>query len=301
MLSSVSETIRADMASASVLLGLTPTILANIGSTVAELSLLSLRRLFLTFLISLGSLVINPGRVVMYEDLFALSDSYTCALVIPRICRPWSIVVSIIQYLLAAAAVFNVLQLCYRLGMQSAISWWCTFSFAPLIWASLSIVIYILTGSSLRIRRSFRSLPAQEAAQDTRCTIFTRLLRAVGTEFTLSANNRERREPVERAVLGCMPVGLHLAAGWVAIAHVVFGTAIFSGLLFINIHYGFIVFVRFITSSAICQLLISFEIGGIRDVPEGRCHGWIKQADTKTSVDTRQMNELLIDEYNEIR
>lgn len=301
MLSSVSETIKADMASASVLLGLMPTILASIGPTVAELSLLSLRRPFLTFLISLGSPGINPGRVTTYEDPFALSDPYTGALIVPRIRRPWSVIIAMVQYLLAATAAFNVWQLSYILGVHSVISWWCTFSFAPLIWASLTLGIYSLSGSALRIRRSSRSLPEQKAVQDTGQTIITRLSSVVGTELTLSANDREPREPPDGAVLGYLPMALHLAAGWVAIAHVVFGTAIFSGLIFINIHFGFIVFLRFITSSTICRLLISFELGGTRSVPEGRCKGWIKQADTMASVNDRQVDSHLISEYQQIQ
>jgi hypothetical protein len=63
LLSTVSESAKGDMASASVLLGLTPSILSSLGPTLAEVSLLSLRRPILAILISLGSPAIYPSRL----------------------------------------------------------------------------------------------------------------------------------------------------------------------------------------------------------------------------------------------
>jgi len=68
LLSNSSEATKANMASANVLLGLIPTILALLGSTTPELSLLSSRRPFLAFLLSIGSPVVNPVRAFMYHD-----------------------------------------------------------------------------------------------------------------------------------------------------------------------------------------------------------------------------------------
>jgi hypothetical protein len=48
MLGVISESVKANMAATTVLLGLTPTILASLGPPVAEVSLLSLRRPLLT-------------------------------------------------------------------------------------------------------------------------------------------------------------------------------------------------------------------------------------------------------------
>lgn len=58
---------------ASVIMGLTPTLLASLGPSVAEASLLSTHRpllSLLSFLISLGAPVVYPMRVFDFTDPF---------------------------------------------------------------------------------------------------------------------------------------------------------------------------------------------------------------------------------------
>lgn len=58
----------ANYQAASVIMGLTPTLLASLGPSVAETSLLSAHRPLLSFLISLGAPAVYPMRVFDFID-----------------------------------------------------------------------------------------------------------------------------------------------------------------------------------------------------------------------------------------
>lgn len=59
---------KANMASATVILGLLPSTLSLAGSNTAETGLLMLRRPMLAFLLGAGSPAINPPRTFEYLD-----------------------------------------------------------------------------------------------------------------------------------------------------------------------------------------------------------------------------------------
>jgi hypothetical protein len=66
ILANTTEMIKANMASAGVVLGLMPIILANLGSTLAETSILTLERPFLSLLLAIGGPSIYPARPFDY-------------------------------------------------------------------------------------------------------------------------------------------------------------------------------------------------------------------------------------------
>jgi hypothetical protein len=287
VLGSISETIQANMASASVLLGLTPSILASVGPSFAEISMLSHRRPFLTFLISLGSPAIYPCRFATYEDPFGVYRPQVGALAIPPIGRQYSWIISACQYVLASGAALNVLKLSFDLGIQSVISWWCTFSFAPLFWTSLNVGIYLLAVLALRVRTVAHRSPRDQylglVQPEMKTTGSWDYLKTVaGQEIRLSANDTESREVQDSAARSSIAVALSIAAGWLAVSHIAFGTAVFSGLLFINIRFGVLVFVRYLASVTVCRMILSFEIGGMRYVHGGRVRGWVTQPEKVT-------------------
>ncbi|KAF6822153.1 hypothetical protein CMUS01_11199 [Colletotrichum musicola] len=112
LLANTAEAYKTDMASTSILFGLLPSILSQIVPSVTELSRLSLRRPVLAFMIGFGgmSLPVLSGRddflgktVEPYPHMsLDLSDRENRSLRV-------AVVVSAAEYLIAAAAVFNVL------------------------------------------------------------------------------------------------------------------------------------------------------------------------------------------------
>jgi hypothetical protein len=66
------ESIKANMAAGLVMLRLIPSIVASLGSTIGEMSLLSWRRPVPSFPLSMGAPAIFPSRVMQSDDLSKL-------------------------------------------------------------------------------------------------------------------------------------------------------------------------------------------------------------------------------------
>jgi hypothetical protein len=114
-----------------------------------------------------------------------------------------------------------------------------------------------------------------------------------GQEVQLSANDNESREAQGNAILSSIAVALSITAGWLAMSHIAFGTAVFSGLLIINIRFGVLVFVRYLASVTVCRMILSFEIGGMRNIHGGRVRGWIVQVEKEKDnwPDTKDISD----------
>jgi len=64
-----------EMSSTLVLLGMTPTILSQLGPKLSESSMLSFQRPFLSFLLSMGAPTVNLGRIFSYDNPFAALET----------------------------------------------------------------------------------------------------------------------------------------------------------------------------------------------------------------------------------
>jgi hypothetical protein len=101
----------ANMNTASVIMELTPTILASLQPTVADISVLSLHRPILVFLLSLGSPELYLSHLIIYEHPQSVTVNRVGAIIVPKVSTSWAYMISLIQYLLAFGAAFNVLHL----------------------------------------------------------------------------------------------------------------------------------------------------------------------------------------------
>jgi hypothetical protein len=122
------------MASAGVVLGLMPIILANLGPTLAETSILTLERPFLSLLLAIGGPSIYPARPFDYYDpLEAIKKPSTNFLDIsPReLSYPAA---SALQYVIALSAAANVITVSLELGMKTIVVWKKSKSYLPLTW-----------------------------------------------------------------------------------------------------------------------------------------------------------------------
>ncbi|KAF7541045.1 hypothetical protein G7054_g944 [Neopestalotiopsis clavispora] len=141
MLSNMPEKVKSNMAASAVVLGLIPSILASLGPSVAEISLLSLQRPLLAFLLSLGSPVIYSSRYGTYDNPFDTLEVITGALVVPRI-EKYAGVISAVQYIFAFGAVANTLLVSYQIGARGILSWACSVSYLPLYWSFTTVIIH---------------------------------------------------------------------------------------------------------------------------------------------------------------
>ena len=127
LLDHTNELGKANMASAAVLLGLMPTILAAAGSTLSETALLSARRPLLAFLLATGSPAVLPVRTFQHDDvpkmLVRRKSGLTIELSSTSQTLYLKMIVVCIELILALAATANVILTSYELGISTIISW----------------------------------------------------------------------------------------------------------------------------------------------------------------------------------
>ncbi|KAH7312644.1 hypothetical protein B0I35DRAFT_437453 [Stachybotrys elegans] len=127
ILDNLSESAKAFMSSAGLVLGLGPILFSTCGPTISEIALLSLNRPFLAALLSLGSVGAYPSRIMSYTD-----DSAWTILQEPTTLRAtllqtllkntsFSKLLSIGEYLFAAAAIANVSHMSWSLGRSAVL------------------------------------------------------------------------------------------------------------------------------------------------------------------------------------
>jgi hypothetical protein len=151
--------VQASIASAGVLLGLTPTILAAVGSSADEtamLFILSKRPLLAVFLAG-GSPAVFPMRSFEYQDPIGLLRERGGRLYPPRLSNKRQLAIMVLEYIVTIAAVANVVTVAYDLGMQVSCSFAPHITYLPLLWAVLNLAIHTSGAVALYLRVRVKS------------------------------------------------------------------------------------------------------------------------------------------------
>ncbi|RDW63315.1 hypothetical protein BP6252_10860 [Coleophoma cylindrospora] len=287
LLSTVSEHVKASFGGTSILLGLAPTTLSVLGPSVAEMALLSLHRPGLSLLLSLGAPAVFPGRFLLWNDPLRANEASTGAFIIRPFSKKYAILVSVIQYLVAATACGNILHATYAIGLRSIVSWDCRASYWPLIWVVVSLVIHFTATASLRAaikrktdittprRQQYISEPPNEGQRPNMTGVMT----AIHNEVTPSANIDWQVSDLYDVRLGPLAVVLQYTGAFVSVCHLMFGTLLFSSLQFIGVGDAVILIMRLIASATFCRIVLQFEMGGLIRVDEKRVYKGIVQAE----------------------
>ena len=152
LLSNIEEIDKADMASASIILGLAPTILGYLGPTITETAILSSQRPILTVLCSLGAPAIFPKRSFEYDNpADCLETGVGLFAMRPVQKRYQMFLLSAVQYLVASLAVVNVLLNTTTLGTHTILSWKCSWSYNELAWAFITLIPHVTAAVSMRL------------------------------------------------------------------------------------------------------------------------------------------------------
>jgi len=122
------EYTKANMAAAAVLLGLTPAILAALGSSTSELSRLSARRPLLAILMMLGSPAANPIRIFDYHSPTKDLEIEPGELEIQEFSPAKDELLAIFQLLCGLGMVVNLGFLCARINFYSVSVMSCDYS-----------------------------------------------------------------------------------------------------------------------------------------------------------------------------
>jgi len=255
------------LATSIVILGLMPTMLSTLGPSIAESAMLSYERPLLSWLLAFGSPSVLVSRIWTYDDPFATIERPTGrswrnsatlldALPFRRPRRRASrIVISALELVLALAAIANTIHVSIDLGVRSVSTWNCESWYFPLSWVLIPGCIHIIGAVAFRMTPMRREqatalsntlLPATNAAKDV----------------SLDSPGNKLRAPV--VIIAQPPTPWTLVLNSVAVGfslgHAVYGTLVFSSLLFLMVSDAVPVIFRYASSSLLCRFINQYEL-----------------------------------------
>ena len=265
LLGHFSERDKAVMQTVSVILGLLPALLSQIGPSAAQLQELARHRPILSAFLLGGAPVLNS--LWGSRDVFGPGGSPG----IGRKPKAIAIPISVLQYTFAIFAFINTVATTISLVNRSVLSWWCDGSPWLFIWLyvpACALTLWI-------IFQIFRFKLSNTPTRTTRSrTMETRNWWSwMVHEFEICANHgTEDKEGVMnnfnfQGFTG-YTVGVLLAGVLISLVQLVMGAAILASLLFITLSDVLkFVLVRYICSAIICRFILMFEIAGLKGPP----------------------------------
>ena len=253
ILSSTSEFIKSAMASAQVLLGLTPTMLAVLGPSTEETSVLFVvgRRPFLALCLAAGSPAVFPMRSFDGQDPLNILKERQGRLRPPQIQGIHENVIMIVQYAVTIGAITNIAMVSKQLGV-SVIS-----NFAPhstylvLLWAFLILLLHCSGSFALMCRVRVIS-----EGDDTGLSWLRRQFVPVNDRY---------RVRVQLIPENYWFVFFSWFTTILTICHVIYGTLVFSSLLFISVRDSLPVIARYMVSVICCRVVLMYELASLRN------------------------------------
>ncbi|KAK2768731.1 hypothetical protein FQN54_000587 [Arachnomyces sp. PD_36] len=254
ILEATPELIKVNLASCQVLLGLMPTILAIIASNIQETAMVFVlrRRPLLALCLAVGSPAVYFDRSFKYrEQIEGLQRKKETSIFI----RPGGgLAVALIQYLVAFVSIANIAQLSYDIGTKASFTFAQDTAELPYIWAFIGAVIHLLGALALWLRTTVTTLSDNKPDSAPPPNLFDHLK----TQFIPS------RE-VESIHVDVRPPNLpYYLLSWatsiLSVCHIIFGTLLFSGILFVGVSDGVNIVLRYMGSMVICRAVVLYEL-----------------------------------------
>ncbi|KAH7142796.1 hypothetical protein B0J13DRAFT_50892 [Dactylonectria estremocensis] len=299
-----SEYLKVSMTSAQVLLGVMPTIVALLGPSRDEIAMLANvgRRPLLALGLAFGSPSAYFSRAFEYsEPAKILSHAENRH----KQWRPkhalTQALVSSVEYLVTAAAVVNVLNNTLQVDRWAINSLSSDTDFLPTVWVGLGACLHIFSCIVFRLRlqgwrhkqrrgdetdeqsKSEENNNTDESPEESRQGLLgsslghlkslSRWLKDTGPRLFRIATTTElvpcaASSYVVRIKVFRESKTFLLAAWWEStftILHLVFGTLIFSGMLFVGSKDALGVVGRYIAGAAVCRVILMYELAGLRE------------------------------------
>ena len=256
ILDNASEVTKGEMATTSIVLGLTPTVLFMMGSSTVELCMLSTQRPLLALCITLGSPMVWPMRPFQQIDLRDEMRPRDQRRTIPTMGPLARIAVTVLQYALVLGSIANVASIAYELGTKSiSFGFSCNERYGPLLWVFLAAAVHLvgLIGFVSRLRHP-----------STKST---------GTRHTLSTWLRSETTPCishqQRDIIWKPESAWYLffsfCASTATAIHMVLGIATLGSVQLVGATDARTIIGRFLASALVCRCVLMFELAGLRE------------------------------------
>ncbi len=240
------------LSSSLVILGLTPGLLSTLGPSIAESSMLTLKRPTLSILLSFGAPAVYLKRAFTFDDPFntiQTSPRTSISLVGPLSHRKYRWIVLAVEYIFALAAIGNIIYVSLDLGWRSVSSWKCESSYYPL--SRVLILGFIHWLGVLSFWFTPKAIGNVVQTQDG--THSTALL-ALGTSQPRVIRQQPKITIYTQSTLPWTLL-LQYVAMACAVGQVMYGTMVFSSLLFLMIGDAVPVLLKFAGSAIVCRFI----------------------------------------------
>ena len=264
ILNNLSEWVKFNMASAAVLLGLTPSILAALGPSVEEVTSLFIlaRRPLLGMCLAAGAPSLFSFRTVDYhKTLENLRDQNSHG---PPINVPYHLryLPMIVELVLSAGAIANNAHNSYQLGIQTicvfAPEIWCL----PMLWVFLGVVahmysslVFLCCFDLKGLRQTCRAFTLKLLCKEVKVWVRTQFTPSSEVELVAVKPNGGNI----KSILISWIVSIHITC------HVIGGTLTFSSLIFITVRDAITVISRYLASLLVCRAILMYELAVLRD------------------------------------
>lgn len=259
LLEETPELYKTILASSQVLLGLMPSILVNVGPSLHETAILQTygKRHILGVLVGLGSPSVLFDNTVGLRELVANILSPKDSIPTSLLWGPNHVTI-ILEYIMVLAAIANIVEVCYEIGVRSALTISQEEQSLPAIWICIGALIHILGGVILRFAQKKR----QPRSLWVSCLNFN-LLRWLKRQFS----PRVEIEPIEFELRPCSVFEMVFSwlAGILATVNIIWGTVLFSSILFAPLEEALWIVLRIMLSAILCRIVVRYEICAIRE------------------------------------
>lgn len=242
---------KAEIAAGAVVLGLLPAILQMMGSKPPETGFLALRRPILATLLALGS----PSATVVKTNDFISTARESVANedmdeIVNWLFSQKSIILSIclglLEYLFAIAAAANVLYLAYQLGFHAITIISPETVYMLLMWTLFCLIAHLGSLAVFEWKTRFIRDDVMKLWEEPFPVVFQTSRSLKWPEQSISSN-------VFIWVLSM-----------VTLANLIFGTMIFSSLLFFSIKDVMSIVGRYIASAVVCRGILRLELSSFK-------------------------------------
>ncbi|CAG9947128.1 unnamed protein product [Clonostachys rosea f. rosea IK726] len=276
LLENSSESIKSNLAGSQVLLGLTPSILAYVGSDMAELAVLATQRPYLALLMSIGAPTQQVRQILSSVDVAEIINKPSSGVARMYFGWLWNLptvyqrLAAAATYALAIGAMINSVQGAIYLDARTVVGFRCNAVYLVSVWVLLGITPTIFAIAAIRQRHCLPSLASfaqfveysdARAPQEDKEDGLTLVPSLTGS------TDESRGKWISDL--------LFLLASLAALVQFVYGTAILSALTPISFMDALPVVMRFAVSNVVCRALLLLELEGIRI----RVHGSLRLMD----------------------
>ncbi|KFY16967.1 hypothetical protein V492_00976 [Pseudogymnoascus sp. VKM F-4246] len=264
----IDEINKADMASATVLLGLAPAMLAMVGPNIAEISLLSSKRPILSFLIAMSAPALNIGSLFEFRSpVQVLRDQRKELKFTTKISSSFTskslYIIVVLQYAFLLGSIANVATNSIQLGVYTVVSWKCQATYMPVLWTSLAVAPWLAAFFYAKYY-NWKTVDAPKNVEE---------FGQIGTE----GNQKGCWLGDEFSTFELRPYTFKLqsdydptwatsvnALSWIFVYVLLwYGTLVMSSLWFISTLDALTVIIRYLASAVVSRLVLRYELEGI--------------------------------------